>query len=105
MKLLLRKGRAVLHWARHVLFQKVFRKRFVKSLTKRQNQNNLINSYNLSAHLMDDLGFDRGGTPAQWSTFSKPTHILHEAHPVKTKRVILCVTDRNEKHPGLQARI
>jgi hypothetical protein len=105
MKFLLRKGSVAMNCARHVFFQKWFKNIFIKCIVKRQNRKNWIDSYNLSAHLMNDLGFDWDGNPIQWSTFSKPTHMSHQAHPVKAKRTNLCVTDRDDKHLDLQSRV
>ncbi len=104
MKFLLRKGSFAINWARHIIFQKWFRKNLTKCIVKRQNQKNLIDSYNLGAHLMKDLGFDRDGNSTQWSTFSKPTHMSHEAHPMKAKRGNSCVNDRDDKQLNLQSR-
>lgn len=75
MKFLLRKGNVAMTCASRVFCQKWIKKIFLKCIVRRQNRKNLIYSYNLSAHLMNDLGFDRDGNPTQWSTFPKPPYV------------------------------
>lgn len=105
MNFLLRKGSFAINCARHIIFQKWFREKFIKCIGKRQNRKNLINSYHLSAHLLNDLGLDRDGKPTQWSTYSKPTHMSNEAHSVKAEKTSVCVAVYEGKHLSLQARM
>jgi hypothetical protein len=105
MKSLLRNGSVAMTCASHVFLQKWIKKIFLKSIVRRQNRNNLIYSYNLSAHLMNDLGFGRDGNPTQWSTFPKAPPMFHEAHSVKAKRTNLCETARDLNHFDLQSSV
>lgn len=94
MKFLLKKWCVGMTCPRYEFFQNWLKKIFAKCIVRREKRKNLIDSYNLNAHLMNDLGFDRDGNPAQWSTFSK-------GHPMKAKRTNLCVTDCDDKHLDL----
>ncbi|MGL1930890.1 MAG: hypothetical protein OCC45_03895 [Desulfotalea sp.] len=104
MKFLLRKGRVAINCAIQIFYQKWFKKIVVICIARRQNQKNLIDSYNLSAHLLDDLGFDRNGKPKQWTTFTKPTCMSHGAHLVKAKRTDIYAIDRADKHLEFKSR-
>lgn len=90
MKTLLEKGNAAMICARHLLRKEWLKNFLINYTDRKQNRKNCINSYNLSAHLMNDLGFDRAGNPTQWSTFPKASSLPHKAHFMKAKRTKLC---------------
>ncbi len=86
MKFLFRKGSVVMTRPRRLFFQKWMRKIYFKFLIRRQYRKNWIDSCSLSAHLMNDLGFDRDGNPTQWSTFFKVSSVSHEADSSRVKK-------------------
>lgn len=98
MKILSMKGSVEMTCPKYVFLQKWLKNIFVKSVARKRNRKKSINSYKLSSHLMNDLGFDRDSNPLQWSTFSKNHPMAHEAHRAKAKRTNVCVTDCDDKH-------
>lgn len=44
---------------------------FDKRTSKNDRSRQGINTYNLSTHILDDLGFNEQGAPKQWSSFKK----------------------------------
>lgn len=80
MKIRLRKGSVV------TCVMGLWLWKFFKWLAIRPKPRNVIDSYSLTDHLLDDLGFDQEGNPVSWSSYRKSPSFHHKTHALKTKR-------------------
>ena len=99
MKLSINIGSVVMTYFGNVFFRKLFNNFVLGRVYHKLNRRKKRVGYNLSTHLMNDLGFDRAGNPTQWSTFNKTYPVTSDSGSMKTERTGRCSWATSHKSP------